>query len=129
MKKPLLLICCLILFFITGCETRESVECIAPANAGGGWDLTCRALGSVVADAQLIEERIRVLNMPGAGGGVAYAHVVTERGEGEQGRDQLVVHERFSSLGTPEDVSGRALGSRNSRVVVPVRDDLSVTHS
>jgi len=84
MKKPLLLICCLILLFITGCETRESVECIAPANAGGGWDLTCRALGNVVADAQLIEERIRVLNMPGAGGGVAYAHVVTERGEGEQ---------------------------------------------
>ena len=71
----------LILCFISlsGCVQGERSECIAPANPGGGWDLTCRSLQGVLQDLDLVEGRFSVSNMPGAGGGVAFAHVVTER--------------------------------------------------
>jgi len=71
-----------LLLAATACQpdSRERpVECIAPANAGGGWDLTCRAVGRVMSQLDLVTGTVRVTNMPGAGGGVAFAHVVTRR--------------------------------------------------
>lgn len=56
-------------------------ECIAPANAGGGWDLTCRSVSGVLADLGLSPGRVRTTNVPGAGGGVAYARIVAQRRE------------------------------------------------
>lgn len=56
-----------------------TTECIAPANAGGGWDLTCRLIGNVLARLDLAEGVVRTTNMPGAGGGVAFAHTVAQR--------------------------------------------------
>jgi len=56
-------------------------DCIAPANAGGGWDLTCRAVGKVLRDMGLSPGLVRTTNMPGAGGGVAFAHTVAQRGK------------------------------------------------
>lgn len=58
---------------------RRGFECLAPANPGGGWDLTCRALSSALVELGLTGGTLRVTNMPGAGGGVAYAHTVTRR--------------------------------------------------
>lgn len=55
-------------------------ECIAPANAGGGWDLTCRSVGRVLDELGLSQGRVRTTNLPGAGGGVAYARTVAQRG-------------------------------------------------
>ncbi len=65
-------------------ETMEefmatSPECIAPANPGGGWDFTCRAVVSVLNDTGLVEDGFKVTNLPGGGGGVAFATVVSER--------------------------------------------------
>ena len=60
-----------------GCQEGDRTrggECLAPANAGGGWDLTCRALAATVPD-----RAIQVTNLPGAGGGIAFAHVVAQR--------------------------------------------------
>ncbi|MDH5759221.1 MAG: tripartite tricarboxylate transporter substrate-binding protein [Gemmatimonadota bacterium] len=54
-------------------------ECIAPANAGGGWDLTCRTAGQVLYELGEAPGLVRTTNMPGAGGGVAYAHTVAQR--------------------------------------------------
>jgi putative tricarboxylic transport membrane protein len=54
-------------------------ECIAPANAGGGWDLTCRSVGEVLRELGLSPGLVRTTNMPGAGGGVAYANAVAQR--------------------------------------------------
>lgn len=54
-------------------------ECIAPAAAGGGWDLTCRSVASALRTAGVAEAPVRTTNMPGAGGGVAFAHTVTRR--------------------------------------------------
>lgn len=63
------------------------VTCIAPANPGGGWDFTCRAGGQLLNDLGLVSKPVQTINMPGGGGGVAYAHVVNER----KGQDNLIV--------------------------------------
>ena len=65
-------------------ESERSAECIAPAAAGGGWDLTCRLTGRVLTRLSLVEGGMPTSNMPGAGGGVAYAHAVGQR-EGDTG--------------------------------------------
>lgn len=57
----------------------SNVECIAPANPGGGWDFTCRQVGRALHELGIVEEPVRVTNMAGGGGGVAFAHVVTKR--------------------------------------------------
>lgn len=59
--------------------TSFATECIAPANPGGGWDFTCRQVSKVMYDIGAIDKPMQVSNMAGAGGGVAYAHVVAER--------------------------------------------------
>ena len=60
-----------------------AAECIAPANAGGGWDFTCRQIGKLLYDLKLEAQPVQVTNMAGAGGGLAYAHVVAERNSDE----------------------------------------------
>jgi len=57
----------------------QNAECIAPAGAGGGWDFTCRQVGKTLYDLKLVPSPVRVTNMSGGGGGVAYANVVNKR--------------------------------------------------
>lgn len=64
-----------------------SNECIAPANPGGGWDFTCRQISKVMHDLGAVDKPIQVTNMAGAGGGLAYNHVVAERNKD----DKLIV--------------------------------------
>ena len=59
----------------------SSPECIAPANPGGGWDFTCRAFTQALNESGAVEDGFKVTNMPGGGGGVAFANVVSERGD------------------------------------------------
>ena len=61
--------------------TPSSVECIAPADPGGGWDFTCRSVAQVIGDLGLVDGTVQVTNMGGGGGGVAFANVVTERSD------------------------------------------------
>ena len=58
-----------------------AAECIAPANPGGGWDFTCRQIGKILFDLGLESDPVQVSNMAGAGGGLAFAHVVAERSD------------------------------------------------
>lgn len=60
-------------------EPARSAECIAPANPGGGWDFTCRSVGKTLVDLNYIKGNVQTVNMPGAGGGVAFAHTVSKR--------------------------------------------------
>ena len=60
-------------------EQSRTAECIAPANPGGGWDFTCRSVGKVLADLGYISGNVQTVNMPGAGGGVAFAHTISKR--------------------------------------------------
>lgn len=57
-----------------------NTECIAPAGAGGGWDMTCRLVGKTLQDLKLISGTMQVTNKAGGGGGAAYAEVVNKRG-------------------------------------------------
>ena len=59
----------------------QTAECIAPANPGGGWDFTCRQIGKILFDIGAVDKPVQVTNMPGAGGGLAYNHVVSERSD------------------------------------------------
>ncbi len=45
------------------------VECVAPANPGGGWDFTCRTVGKLLYDLGIVPRPVKVTNMPGGGGG------------------------------------------------------------
>lgn len=58
-----------------------NVECIAPANPGGGWDFTCRTVSRLLNEGGLVANPIKVTNMPGASGAVAYAAVIADRAE------------------------------------------------
>jgi putative tricarboxylic transport membrane protein len=58
-----------------------AAECIAPANPGGGWDFTCRQIGKILHDIGAVDSPVQVTNMAGAGGGVAFSHVVNERND------------------------------------------------
>ena len=62
-------------------SVASAAECIAPANPGGGWDFTCRQIGKIMFDIGAVDKPIQVTNMPGAGGGLAFGHVVNERSE------------------------------------------------
>ncbi len=65
----------------------ESPECIAPADAGGGWDFTCRSIGGLFEDLDLVERNVVITNQPGGGGGVAFADVAGNR----NAEDDLVI--------------------------------------
>lgn len=58
-----------------------ATECIAPANPGGGWDFTCRQVARIMQEIGAIDAPMVVTNMNGAGGGVAFTYVVTDRNE------------------------------------------------
>lgn len=66
----------------------DRTECIAPADPGGGWDFTCRVPGAqIMKNLGLIPGTMQVTNIPGAGGGIAFANVVTQR----EGDNNLIV--------------------------------------
>ena len=60
-------------------EPAGKVECLAPADPGGGWDFTCRSVGNTLEELGLVPGSVQTINMPGASGGVAFAHVVSKR--------------------------------------------------
>lgn len=61
----------------------SAAECIAPANPGGGWDFTCRQIGKIMYDIGAVDKPVQVTNMAGAGGGLAFNHVVSEQNDNE----------------------------------------------
>ncbi|MCT8331279.1 Bug family tripartite tricarboxylate transporter substrate binding protein [Albidovulum sediminis] len=66
---------------LSATSSAWATECIAPADAGGGWDFTCRQIGKLLYDLKLVDQPVQVTNMAGAGGGVAYTHIVSDRNE------------------------------------------------
>ncbi len=68
-------------FLVGAAGAVSAAECIAPANPGGGWDFTCRQIGKILYDIGQVENPVQVTNMAGGGGGLAFSHVVNERGD------------------------------------------------
>ncbi|NLY65322.1 MAG: tripartite tricarboxylate transporter substrate binding protein [Alcaligenaceae bacterium] len=61
-------------------ETQpKKPECIAPAQPGGGFDLTCRLALNGFAKSKLLEAPMRTIYMPGGIGAVAYNNIVAQR--------------------------------------------------
>ncbi len=60
----------------------RTVRIVAPANPGGGWDQTARALQRSLRETGLVEQSIEVSNVPGAGGSIGLADLVN-RGRGD----------------------------------------------
>lgn len=89
MKKFLVALTLLVAFGVAFAQAPvpERVTCIAPADPGGGWDFTCRSMAPLLTELGLVNGQIRTQNMPGAGGGVAYAHVASQ----QQGNANLIV--------------------------------------
>jgi putative tricarboxylic transport membrane protein len=56
----------------------EGLEIIAPANPGGGWDQTARAMQSALQEAGLASG-VQVVNVGGAGGTIGLAQFVTSK--------------------------------------------------
>jgi len=57
----------------------SATECIAPSNPGGGWDFTCRTIGRILTELDLVDGNVQVTNMPGGVGAVTFAMVASER--------------------------------------------------
>lgn len=96
MKRTISLVLVLILVFslAAGCSesgegadggsesfpTEKTVEIIAPASPGGGWDSTARALQKVIADNNLAGDvNVVVVNEPGGKGSVAWNGLIEEK--------------------------------------------------
>lgn len=108
-----------------GCSSEAATvgaSCIAPANPGGGWDLTCRAAADAFASIEPGAPRMQVTNMPGNGGGIAFAHVADDlRGNGSV----VVAASPSTLLGIAQNHYGR-LTERDVRWIAAVGAEKSV---
>lgn len=81
-----------------------AVECIAPADPGGGWDFTCRTVGRLLTEEGIVDGAVQVTNMPGGVGAVAFANVAGKRAAEE---DLLVA---TSTVGVTQIAQGKYPG-------------------
>lgn len=78
-----IVVCSLVAFsFASYAKTYPSgaLDFVAPAGAGGGWDLTIRTVAKVLKDTKLIKVPMPVRNNPGAGGTVNLANLQEKKG-------------------------------------------------
>lgn len=54
---------------------KSNITIVAPSGAGGGWDLTARAVAKTMNDTGLIDKAIQVENKPGGGGLCLYGNI------------------------------------------------------
>ena len=84
--RKLLWLGCLLLFGVLLSQEKaeaaypeKSVEFIAPAGPGGGWDLTARMSSKVLKETGLITQPMVVINKPGGFGVVAMTDIIRNR--------------------------------------------------
>lgn len=66
------------------CEwPSETLQLMAPAAAGGGWDTTARELQRVLDEEGIVEGDVEVYNVEGAGGTIGLAELVSEHAGNE----------------------------------------------
>lgn len=64
---------------VASAQEPRRPECIAPAQPGGGFDLTCRLAQEGLKAAGQLKAPMRIIYMPGGIGAVAYNHVVAQK--------------------------------------------------
>ncbi|SUA64297.1 Tripartite tricarboxylate transporter family receptor [Oligella urethralis] len=80
-KLSTLLLASGLLFAANAVQAQEPnrPECIAPAQPGGGFDLTCRIAVNSFQNSDLLKNPMRTVYMPGGIGAVAYNNIVAQR--------------------------------------------------
>lgn len=63
----------------------RTMQFVAPAGAGGGWDLTIRTVAKTLKDTKLTKSNMPITNRPGGGGGVNLAYM-----QGQKGKQNLL---------------------------------------
>lgn len=58
----------------------KSIEFVAPANPGGGWDTLVRTMSRVIQQEGLADNNFAAINVPGGGGAVAWAQIARDSG-------------------------------------------------
>ncbi|HOX31688.1 MAG TPA: tripartite tricarboxylate transporter substrate-binding protein [Spirochaetales bacterium] len=64
-------------------KPTKTIELVAPANPGGGWDMLCRVVQKSLVDEKLVEKNVIVVNKPGGGGSVGWTYLKGKKGQGE----------------------------------------------
>lgn len=88
MKKLFAVLLLVSLVTIAGTASAEwkpsrTIELIAPANPGGGWDMLCRTVQKALTDEKLVEKNVIVVNKPGGGGATGWNYLKGKKGQGE----------------------------------------------
>ncbi|TXR57867.1 Bug family tripartite tricarboxylate transporter substrate binding protein [Quadrisphaera setariae] len=103
-------------------KSVNRLEIMAPADPGGGWDQTARAMGSAI-EADDLAKSVQVSNVGGAGGTVGLAELKNERSEDflmVMGLVMVGAVETNKSQATLEDTTPLArLTSEDEIIVVP----------
>ncbi|WP_272924587.1 Bug family tripartite tricarboxylate transporter substrate binding protein [Vibrio sp. V40_P2S30T141] len=61
----------------------RTINMVAPAGAGGGWDITIRTVAKTLKDEGIINANLPVINRPGGGGAVNLAYMQSQKGKGD----------------------------------------------
>lgn len=56
-------------------EPSQTIEMVAPAGAGGGWDTTAREVARVFGETGIMDENMTVINKEGGGGAIGWAYI------------------------------------------------------
>ncbi|KFE41039.1 tripartite tricarboxylate transporter substrate binding protein [Staphylococcus agnetis] len=85
MKRLLMMFICGVLVLVACGQSSQShaprdfpdrtIEIVAPASPGGGWDATARAIQKIMTDEELTNQNITVVNKPGGGGEVGWQYL------------------------------------------------------
>lgn len=62
-------------------QPPKTMQFVAPAGAGGGWDLTIRTVAKTLKDTDLVSSNMPITNRPGGGGAVNLAYMQTQAGK------------------------------------------------
>jgi putative tricarboxylic transport membrane protein len=111
----------LIALFAAMASPASATECIAPSDPGGGWDFTCRTVGRILTELDLVDGTVQVTNMAGGTGAVAFAHVASDRADDE---DLLVA---TSTIGITQLAQGKYPGEVDAmRYVAMLGADIGI---
>lgn len=105
-------------------ETIDQLKIIVPADPGGGWDATGRAMQTVLQDNDLVGNA-QVENVGGAGGTIGLARLANEREENTlmvMGLVMVGAVETNKSAATLEDVTPVAELTEESLIIVAPAD-------
>lgn len=87
MKRVFLFVVVLLSLVLSACGgapaakyPERSIDIIAPANPGGGWDTLARTVQVSLETEKLVSQPLTVTNKPGGGGGVGLAYMQTQKG-------------------------------------------------